>query len=245
MKRIIAITILILSVTLILTGTTVALADGSVPGTPFYGAKLAMERIKLNRTSDPAQIASQYLVMAQRRTQELARLARAGEVPGEDVRLRIEEHLNASLQVCLQLDEGDRQGILVQAQRMIQAQIQGLNRVRNGATTPIQESLDQTIALMEASLVQVNALAMGENNPDLQNQPGPGEPGGNSDCPSGDCEPVGDQHQYGPQPEDPGPSGAGGNPDCPSGGCEPVGDQHHYGSQPPRSGGSGGGHSRP
>jgi hypothetical protein len=224
--------ILILSVIFTLTGATVALADSNMPGTPLYGTKLAIEQVRLKRITDPSQIANQHLALAQKRTQELTRLARAGEVPGESVRMRIEENLNAALQLCMQLGEGDRQGSLVQAQNMIQAQIRELNRVRAQATVPTQGSLDQTIAMMEAALIQVNALSMGSNKPEGQTQPGPGEPGGNPDCLSINCEPVGDQHQYGPQPEQPGPGETGGDPDCPSEGCEPTGDQHQYGPQP-------------
>lgn len=63
--------------------------------------------------------------------------------------------------------------------------------------------------------------------------PGPGQPGGNPDCPV-DCEPEGDKHQYGPGSEDQpggpsnGPGQPGGNPDC-DGDCEPLGDENKYG----------------
>jgi hypothetical protein len=56
-------------------------------------------------------------------------------------------------------------------------------------------------------------------------QPGPGEPGGNPDCP--DCDPEGDKNMYGPQPDQPGPGEPGGNPNCPD--CDPDGDENKNG----------------
>jgi len=62
--------------------------------------------------------------------------------------------------------------------------------------------------------------------------PGPGTPAGNPECISDDCEPDGDQNQYGPQPDQPGPGMPGGNPDCSAGDCKPEGDEHHNGLAP-------------
>jgi len=74
--------------------------------------------------------------------------------------------------------------------------------------------------------------------PDTENR------AGSEECSTDTCSPIGDEHHYGPQPEDPGPGPGqpGGNPDPDCSDCEPSGDEHHYGPQPdqPGSGGSGG-----
>jgi hypothetical protein len=84
-------------------GGAAALAANSLPDSPLYPAKLAMEQARLAMATDAAQQASIYLHMARTRSQEMQRLALAGEVPDEGTQLRLKEHLNQALQLAAQL----------------------------------------------------------------------------------------------------------------------------------------------
>lgn len=227
-----------LSVLLTSMGGTVALAENSLPDTPLYGMKMAMEQVQLNLSTDPEQTAAKHLVFARNRIQEIKRLAQADEVSGEGTRLRLEEHLNTALQLATQLGDEEMLGILNEAHLMIQEQTRELTQTQARLTAPVQEPVQQTVRILnrvreqvEAGLSDPEAFRQGYRHGALPEgeSPGPGEPGGNPECPSEDCDPVGDQNQYGPQPEQPGPGEPGGNQDCLSGGCEPIGDQNQYG----------------
>ncbi len=227
------------------TGGAVALAANSLPDSPLYPAKLAMEQARLNLASGPAEQAGLHLNLAQNRVQEMVHMALAGDVPEEDTLLRLNTHLNQAFNLAARLGEGDMGGLLNQAQQMIQAQEQELSRVQARVAEPAQEPLRQAIRLLNQARQDVEEGLRDpetfrwrhtENRPpEAPAQPTP-VPGGDPACPNGDCEPVGDQNQYGPQPDQPGPGAPGGNPDCPNGDCEPAGDQHQYGPQPDQAG---------
>jgi hypothetical protein len=238
---------LVLSMVFGSAGGTVALAGNSLPDSPLYPAKLTMEQMRLSATVDPADQAALHLSLAQERVQEMVRLALAGTVPGEPTLLRLETHLGQTLELAAQLPDDAMAGLLAQAQQMAQAQEQELSQTQMHVAEPAQEPLRQASRLLnqmrqeaEDGLQDPQTFRWRHGHgrpPEAPLQPTvTPTPGGNPDCPTGECEPVGDEHRYGPQPEQPSPGAPGGNPDCPTGGCEPVGDEHRYGPQPEQPG---------
>ena len=228
-------------------GGAAALAANSLPDSVLYPAKLAKEQTRLKATTDPAEEAGLHMNFAQVRAQEMERLALADKVPDEAALHRLQMHLNQAFDLAAQLPEDDMLGFLSQARETIQNQEQALKQAQARAAEPAQEPLRQAVGLLQQARQDVEA---GLQDPQTfrwqhaQNRPSdaPDQPtafptsGGNPGCPTGECEPVSDQNQYGPQPEQPGPGEPGGNPDCPEGDCEPVGDQHQYGPQPDQPG---------
>jgi uncharacterized membrane protein YgcG len=228
-------------------GGAAALAANSLPDSPLYPAKLAMEQTRLKATTDPAGQAALHMIMAGIRVQEMNRQALAGDVPDQATLLRLQTHLNQALQAAAQLPDDDLLGFLTQARQTIQNQEQTLKQVQARAAEPAQEPLGQASRLLSRARQDVEAGLQDPNTIRRRTTEGrPGEappqpavvpvPGGNPDCPTGDCVPVGDEHHNGPQPDQPGPGTPGGNPDCPTDDCEPVGDQHQYGPQPGQPG---------
>jgi hypothetical protein len=225
----------------------VALAANSLPDSPLYPAKLAMEQTRLAVTAGPAEQADLHMSLAGVRVQEMERLALAGKVPDQPTALRLEMHLNQAFHMAAQLPDENMLGFLTQAGQTIQTQEQALRQVQSHAAEPAQEPLQQASRFLSQARQEVQ---LGLQDPQtfrwrhIQNRPpdAPPQPslppaaGDRPGCPEGDCEPAGDQNQYGPQPDRPGPGGPGGNPDCPDGDCEPVGDQNQYGPQPDQPG---------
>jgi hypothetical protein len=239
--------ILILSMAFGSAGGTAALAANSLPDSPLYPAKLAMEQTRLNATTDPAEQAALHMILAGVRVQEMNRLALADKVPGEPTVLRLQTHLNQALHAAAQLPDDEMLDFLTQARQTIQNQEQTLKQVQARSAEPAQEPLRQARRFLsqarqdvETGLKDPNTIRRRttESRPsEAPSQPTVVPvPGGNPDCPTGECEPAGDQHQYGPQPDQPGPREPGGNPDCTVGECEPAGDQHEYGPQPDQAG---------
>jgi hypothetical protein len=236
----------ILIVTLVLgpTGGAAAMAANSLPDTPLYPVRLAMEQARLSVTSDPAEQAALHMTRAQVRVQEMIRLALAGEVPNEAIQLRLRQHLHQALQLAAGLPDDEMADVLTQTQQMLQNQVQELEEAQMRAGEPAQEPLGQALGLLQQTRAHVRAGLQDPQTfrwqytygPQPEDAPGPGGPGGNPECPGDDCEPAGDQHQHGPQPEQPGPGEPGGNPECPGDDCEPAGEQHQHGPQPEQPG---------
>jgi len=228
-------------------GGAAALAANSLPDSPLYPAKLAMEQTRLNATTDPAKQAELHMTLAGIRVQEMNRLALAGSVPGEPTLLRLQTHLNQALHAAAQLPDEEMLSFLTQAQQTLENQEQALQQIQTRSVGPAQEPLQQAKRLLNQARQDVEAGLQDPNTirrrtTESRSSEAPPQPvvvpvpGGNPDCPIGDCEPLGDQNQYGPQPEQPSPPGPGGNPDCPTDDCEPLGDQHQYGPQPEQPG---------
>jgi hypothetical protein len=241
-------------------GGAAAVAAGSLPDSPLYPAKLAMEQVRLNRTTDPADQSALHLTLAQMRAREVERLALTGKVPDEATLTRLQTHLDQSFNLAAQLPDEEMLGLLNQAQQMTQTQEQAMMRAQAQAAGPAQESLRQASGLLSQARQEAemglqdpqafrwrhaqNRPPEAPPQPTMEPMPGGGTtppgptvtPQPNGPCPTGDCEPAGDENHNGPQPEQPGPGMPGGNPDCPTGDCEPAGDQHQHGPQPARPG---------
>ncbi len=254
------------------TGGALAVAANSLPDSPLYPAKLGMEEMRLNLAAGPADQAALQLGLAQTRAQEMEQVAQAGGVPDEATLTRLQTHLNAGLSLAAQLPDGDMQRLLTQARQMIQDQEHAMVQAQASAAGPALEPLQQASRYLNQAGQDVATGLQdpqtfrwrhGENRPaDATPQPTPspvpdptGTPIPATPCPNGDCQPVGDQHRYGPQADQPGPGAPGGNPDGTCTDCQPAGDQNQYGSQPEQpatpsdsggqsgSGGNGGGQS--
>ncbi|MEW5958539.1 MAG: DUF5667 domain-containing protein [Chloroflexota bacterium] len=244
-------------------GGTAVMAAQSLPDSPVYPLKLTMEQARLSLTSDPVKQAEQYLNMAQARTQEMMQVALKGDVPAEAAQTRLLQHLRQALQLAAQTPAEQMPGLLDQARQMAQTQTQELAQIQAQVGAPAQAALQQANRLLNQFGQAVGAGLQdpqsfrrqyqpgqaAETFPPVD-QPGPGEPGGNPDCPSGDCEPAGDEyrHRYGPGEAQPGQHGEpdgdanhygrtsdtlpGPHGECDSGDCEPAGDQNQYISEP-------------
>jgi hypothetical protein len=243
-------------------GGTAAVAADSLPGSPLYPIKIAMEDVQLAFTTAPGDSAELHLAFATERADEIVALVAQGEAPDDALLQQLQSHLELMVQEAAQAPAETMSGLLVQAENMIRTQEQALVRLRQnfGETQPLRAANQ----VMTQAREQIRA-AMGEpeqfrerhmhgqsDEPEeLPSEVTPRQggvfsgtqpvtaPGGagpgqsaNPDCP--DCEPVGDEHRYGPRPDQPGPGEPGGNPDCPD--CEPAGDEHRYGPQPDQPG---------
>lgn len=257
MSTMLANIILIMCILFASTGGTVALANTSLPDSPLYPVKLAIEQIQINLLVEPEDLASQHLILAQKRSREILRLVWSGEIPPESTSFRLQEQYDLALQFSAQLGEKEMLGMLTRAQLMVQEQLQEMSQVRSQFQLQNQDSLGQAIRILESTRARVQ---VGLDDPAAfrwQARFGFGEIGGNPDCPLEDCQQWGDEKQYryqhgigGPQPEysqdlNVIPSGAGeagGSPDCPSEECLREREQYRYNLQPgaPGSGESGG-----
>ena len=192
----------------------------------------------------------QNLELALRYAQEMdgeaerAFLARAREMLKEQ----------AQLMVGLEASTGEPVRVALRAtERVLNRTGDEINaRLEGGPDEPVREQSGfgpKPVAPMTPSLVPLRFRNQGEDTTGddtceactpigdehkygpQPEQPGPGQPGGNSDGDCEDCVPEGGEHKYGPQPEQPGPGQPGANPDGACDGCVPEGDEHKHGQQ--------------
>lgn len=226
--------------------STAVLAANSLPDSPLYTLKLAMEQTRLTLTSQPGDQAELHLSLARVRTQEMAQLALAGKVSDQATLTRLQQHLNQSLNLAAQLPDGPMLDLLTQARQMVQSQQQQLLQTQAQVGQPARAALGQATQLLDQANQDIEVGLQDPQtfrwrythpqvppSPTLAPEPGSNQPGGSPGCPTGDCQPVGDEHPYG-QAGDTLPPGGGwsrGNPQLPCDGddCRPVGDEHHYG----------------
>lgn len=218
-------------------GGTAVVASDSLPNDLLYPVKLVMEQTRLKVTADAAAQANLHLELAQERVQEMVQLALAGNVPDEATMTRLQQHLNQALHLAAQLPEPEMVALLNQTQALVQTQEQRLAQAQERVGTSAQERLKQANQLLKQTGQEARAGV--EEPQTFRWQHGYGEPPATpprqtGPC-DGDCDPAGDEHRHGPQPDQPGPGEPGGNPDC-DGDCEPAGDEHHYGPQPDQPG---------
>ncbi len=140
---------LILAAALLLGGgATLAAAQDDLPDQPLYQLKLWTENAKLAMTGEPQEQATILMNMAQTRVQEMAALAEQGSTPPEQVCLRLEQHIDQALRLAANMDEADREQILLQLRDRLQTQdrlIQQLQMHDGVETAPLLPQICQML----------------------------------------------------------------------------------------------------
>lgn len=155
-------------------GATAAMAASSLPDSPLYPVKLAMEDARLAVTPNPAQRARLHLAMAQERTLEIEQQALNGDIPGEATLNRLQHHLSYALQLSSQLPADEMAGVLTQARQMTQTRTEQMTQTQAQIGEPAQEPLRHANQLLN----QAGGEAKGglENPLAFRNRHGLGRP---------------------------------------------------------------------
>ena len=103
-------------------GATVNAAQDDMPNEPLYVLKMWSEDVSLQLQKDPEAKVDRLMDLVQIRTQDMTRLIDAGEPVPDQVRLRLEQHIQDALQTCLTLDEPALDRTLLQIRDRLQDQ---------------------------------------------------------------------------------------------------------------------------
>jgi len=164
-------------------GGTAAYAAQSLPGSPVYPLKLTMEQARIALASGPAEQANLYLRLAQVRTQEMEQLVQQGDVPDEGTLNRLQNQVNQAFQLAAQLPDGQMQGVLTQAQQMLQTEEQRMTQTQAMAGQAAQEPLQQAQQFLQqartAAQTGVNEPQAFRNSYQHGNSSAPGGPPSN------------------------------------------------------------------
>ncbi len=151
-----AVTLIVIIGLLAGAGTTVKAAQSELPGEPLYVVKTFSEDVSLQLQSSPQAKVDRLMQLAQTRVEEMTRLIEAGQTPPEQVRLRLEQHLQQALQLCSNMDDAELNQMLPQVRDQLQQQEQALQSLQVDATQNTQPILERTSTMLQTQLHMVN-----------------------------------------------------------------------------------------
>ena len=141
-------------------GGTAAMAAESLPDSPLYPVKLAMENARLSMADTPAAQAKLHLELAQTRAMEMEKLAQQGNTPDVSVMTHLQHHLEQAFAHAAQTSDSTMTQLLVQAQAMLETQAQNLAQSVGHSHDPAHTVLQEASRLLhQAGLEAAEGVA--------------------------------------------------------------------------------------
>lgn len=221
-------------------GGTAVLAQESLPDSPIYPVKLALEDARLALNKDAGDEATLHFSFAEERAQEMVAMAAAGSTPKAAIQSRLETHVNTALNLAAQQPDEAMFKLLTQAQNMVQTQIQNMANVAAGAGESAQKMLGEASGFLNRAGQEIeDGLKIPQTfRARYGNIPEGVVPQETGPCSADDCDPAGDANQFGQNPDNEGQNGPGAGI-CDGEDCEPAGDQNQFGQDPENDGQNG------
>ncbi|MGQ9713311.1 MAG: DUF5667 domain-containing protein [Anaerolineae bacterium] len=143
-----------------LVGYTAQAASTSLPGSPLYPVKLAVERTQVALAADREVEAHLEVAFAARRLDEIQRLAEAGHPPDPTTLTRLERQWEASLRAIALLRTDQKALLLAQTLGTLSYGRESLNRLMDRASPEVRERLQLALRFTEETELMVReALA--------------------------------------------------------------------------------------
>jgi hypothetical protein len=134
-------------------GTTVYAAQDDLPNEPLYGIKTFSEDISLQLENDPEAKADRLLELTQTRIQEMSQLVRSGQTPPEKVRVRLEQHLQETLQIFSNMEDAKLDQELLKLREQLQQHEREMQALQENVDQPV---IEHTRTMLQAQLQLVN-----------------------------------------------------------------------------------------
>ncbi|MBN2118170.1 MAG: hypothetical protein JW730_16465 [Anaerolineales bacterium] len=133
-------------------GTTVKAAQDDLPGEPLYAVKTFSENVSLQFRNSPEAKVDRLLDLSQTRVQEMTRLIESGQTPPEQVRLRLEQHLQQALQLCSNMEDAALDQKLLQLRDRLRQQERDMQQLQIHASQDAQPTLERTRTMLQTQL---------------------------------------------------------------------------------------------
>ncbi len=137
-------------------GMTVNASQNDLPGEPLYAVKTFSESVSLEFQNSPDAKVERLLELAQTRVQEMSRMVEAGQTPPDQVRQRLEQHLQQAFQVCSNMDDAALDRTLRQVRDQLQQQERDMERLQTHAGQAAQPILERTRMMLQERLQLAN-----------------------------------------------------------------------------------------
>ncbi len=147
---------LIVIITLFVGGrTTVRAAQDDLPNEPLYAIKILSEDISLQFQGSPEARVERLMQLSQTRIQEMTRLIETGQTPPERVRLRLEQHIQETLELSSNMDDATLDRVLPKLHAQLQQQERDIERLQTLAGQNSQPVLEQIRTMLQMQLYVV------------------------------------------------------------------------------------------
>lgn len=133
-------------------GATVNAAQNDLPNEPLYALKLWSEDLGLQFQNNPEQKVERLMDLAQVRLQEMTQLANTGQPVPDQIRERLQLHIQQALQICATQDDPAMERTLLQIRDRLQQQDRDMERLQVHTTQDIQPVLQQTRSMLQQRL---------------------------------------------------------------------------------------------
>ena len=133
-------------------GATVSAAQDDLPGQPLYAVKTASEEVSVQFSGTAEGKVARLMELVQTRTQERAQLIENGVTPPDQVRQRLEQHLQSALQICATMDDATLDRTLLQLRDQLRDRDQDMERLQTHAYSDAQPLLEQTRSMLQIRL---------------------------------------------------------------------------------------------
>lgn len=132
-------------------GATVSATQDDLPNEPLYPVKIWTEDLSLQFQNNPEALVTRLMELSQVRVQEMVQLAENGENIPDVVQLRLEQHIQQALQICVNMDDPTLERTLLQIRDRLQEQDRDLEQLQLHTQDQIQ-LLTQTRTLLQERL---------------------------------------------------------------------------------------------
>ncbi len=137
-------------------GMTVKASQNDLPGEPLYAVKTFSENVSLDFQNSPEAKVERLLELAQTRVQEMSRMVESGQTPPDQVRQRLEQHVQQAFQICSNMDDAVLDPTLLQVRDQLQQQERDLERLQTHAGQAAQPILERTRTMLQQQLQLAN-----------------------------------------------------------------------------------------
>lgn len=137
-------------------GATVNASQNDLPNEPLYGLKLWSEDLSLQFQNDPEQKVERLMDLSQARVQEMTRLVDTNQAVPDQLRQRLQDHIQQALQICATLDDPLMDRTLLQVRDRLQQQDRDMEQLQLHANQDEQPILLQTRTMLRQRLQLVD-----------------------------------------------------------------------------------------
>jgi hypothetical protein len=140
------------------TGATVYAAQGSMPDQVLYNVKLLSEDLRLGLTSSSQAELALSFEMVERRIEEIVTLIEMGSDVPDSVVNRLEQNLDQSLNVVVDIEDDEVEPVMVQIQKHLRDQIQDYTQTKGQSQDgPKEGDWDRIRDMLQTNLDKVDA----------------------------------------------------------------------------------------
>lgn len=141
-------------------GMTVSAAQDDLPNEPLYAVKMLAEDFSLQFQFNEEAKVNRLMELAQVRIQEMTRLTNAGEPIPDQLRLRLEQHIQQALQICANMDNPTLERTLLQMRDRLRDRVHDMEQLQLRTQDQLQLQTQDQLQLRTQEQLQTQIRTM-------------------------------------------------------------------------------------